>query len=400
MPLPEIDVGIVKAVVHEFLTSKKPTPRKPLLLKAKSTEPLERLARWSVLKTHNHNKYLPTALAFNYCGDADMLLLAKQSVEMVANVLKNLFEISQEDNQFSAADVENHARKMYDVVDPEKIKLGLYLADEFQLGAGRAANPEQTEINFITISEHVVEIDPRTLWDEQIKRGTDWIEGQIAGASGVSPGQPGPDVEIEQQMIVDMQGPTSEKLSAVHGPNAQWERIEPLGKGGQSDVFLVRNPARSAERAKCLDKIRVALDGDKRAELATAIWSYARPDVPSELGALKVFKIPPEGMGLPPPPGSEEFEAIERLKGEIAVLGQGLPGLPKLLGSNLAERWIVTEYFPERTLEHHPLRFQGSVAAALRALQHPLEAGCRVLVRIPEFTGHYDVTGRRLGEVG
>jgi serine/threonine protein kinase len=151
---------------------------------------------------------------------------------------------------------------------------------------------------------------------------------------------------------------------------ADWEEIKPLGGGGQSDVFLVRNRERQSERANCLKGIRSALDGDKRAELAVAIWSYARPDLPSELGALKVFKIPPEDpTRLTPIPGSEEYEAIERLKNEIAVLSQKRPGLPKLLDSNAAERWIVTEYFPERTLEHHPTRYKGRAALALKAFR-------------------------------
>jgi hypothetical protein len=120
---------------------------------------------------------------------------------------------------------------------------------------------------------------------------------------------------------------------------ADWEEIKPLGGGGQSDVFLVRNRERQSERANCLKGIRSALDGDKRAELAVAIWSYARPDLPSELGALKVFKIPPEDPArLAPIPGSREYEAIERLKNEVAVLSQNRPGLPRLQCSGALDR--------------------------------------------------------------
>jgi serine/threonine protein kinase len=151
------------------------------------------------------------------------------------------------------------------------------------------------------------------------------------------------------------------------GSRTDWEEIERLGGGGQSDVYLVRNPKRRADRAKCLDEIRSALDGDKRAELATAICSYAREDFPSERGALKAYKIPPEGF--PRVLSTEESEAIERLRTEIAVLSQNRPGLPKLLDSNLSERWIVTEFFPERTLEHSPSRYKGKAALALKAFR-------------------------------
>jgi len=147
------------------------------------------------------------------------------------------------------------------------------------------------------------------------------------------------------------------------GKRADWEEISDLGGGGQSKVSLVRNSARQDERANCLKKIQSALDGAKNAELAAAIWSFARPDIPSELGALKLFKIPPKGSGLPPPP---RYEPIERLKNEIAALNQGRAGLPKLIDFNEDERWIVTEYFPERTLQHHPFKYKEKVLPALK----------------------------------
>lgn len=150
------------------------------------------------------------------------------------------------------------------------------------------------------------------------------------------------------------------------GMRSDWEEIGPLGEGGQSKVSLVRNFKRQREREKCLRDIRTALDGDKRAELASAVWSYARPDETSELGALKAFKIPSGKGGIPAPPG---YEPVERLKNEIKALQQDLPGLPKLLDFNEDERWIVTEYFPERTLEDHPFRYKGKVLPALRAFR-------------------------------
>lgn len=54
---------------------------------------------------------------------------------------------------------------------------------------------------------------------------------------------------------------------------------------------------------------------------------------------------------------------------EIEVLRQNRPGLPKLLGANANERWMVTEYFPKGTLEDHILEYKGNPALALRAFQ-------------------------------
>lgn len=158
------------------------------------------------------------------------------------------------------------------------------------------------------------------------------------------------------------------------GKRADWETIKPLGGGGQSDVFLVRSSKRQSERANDLVKIRFAIDGDKRSDLADAIWSYVRPESPSELGALKQFRIAPEtSEHFTAQPGSMDHEAIERLKNETKALSEGRVGLPKILDSNVAERWIVTEYFSEGTLEEHLWRYRGKPVAALKAFRSLVE---------------------------
>jgi len=66
-------------------------------------------------------------------------------------------------------------------------------------------------------------------------------------------------------------------------------------------------------------------------------------------------------------------QAAERLKYEIAILKQNRPDLPQLLGWNEEERWIVTEFFPDGTLETHPDRYKGQAALALRAFRSLVE---------------------------
>lgn len=159
------------------------------------------------------------------------------------------------------------------------------------------------------------------------------------------------------------------------GNLTDWQVVGPLGEGGQSKVSLVRSPGRVNERAQAMRGIRRLgheqdlLLGDLAGHVATSVWSYARADLPSELGALKRFNIRPEGQGLAPVPGSPEDEAVQRLKNEISVLRQGRPGLPRLLDSNEAERWIVTEYFDRGTLENNPNEYRGQPARALMAFR-------------------------------
>jgi serine/threonine protein kinase len=151
----------------------------------------------------------------------------------------------------------------------------------------------------------------------------------------------------------------------VAGSRDNWETIgEPLGAGGQSTVYLVRGPKRVDERSQDIETIHsfspwgtVAHETrvQKTGEFAEAVANYAREEVESDLGAMKVFKVRGEGQDA------------ERLRQEIEVLQQNRPGLPKLLDLNLEERWIVTELFSRGTLEQNHSLYTGDVRRALKA---------------------------------
>jgi hypothetical protein len=152
MALTEIDIEIVKAVTQGFLTSKKSTLRKPLLIKAKSSEVLERLVRWSILGTIDQRTYFPRTLAFHYCENADALRLAKQSVGMIARVLIELFPDSSEEQWFSIEEIEMQARKTFGEIDAQQINLGLYFAPEFSqdwLAEGRNATEREKKQDWL-----------------------------------------------------------------------------------------------------------------------------------------------------------------------------------------------------------------------------------------------------------
>jgi serine/threonine protein kinase len=154
------------------------------------------------------------------------------------------------------------------------------------------------------------------------------------------------------------------------GKKSEWERVkkEPLGEGGQSKVYLVRTPERTKERKQSREAItnhvwvsastsESALQ-KSRMEYVEAIQTYSRGDKPEELGAMKEFKI-----------RDDEKQSLDRLKQEIEVLQQNRPGLPKLLGFDIEERWMVTEYFPNGTLEDHIEEYTGNAALALKAFR-------------------------------
>lgn len=150
---------------------------------------------------------------------------------------------------------------------------------------------------------------------------------------------------------------------------SDWERVSPtkLGGGGQSDVYLVRTPERTKKRIESLAAINRHVPmmtgtaesiAQANLEYVEAIREYTRPDKPEELGAMKEFKL-----------RDDEEQSLRRLQQEIDVLQQNRPGLPKLLGANVKERWMVTEFFSHGTLEDHLLEYKGNAALALKAFR-------------------------------
>jgi serine/threonine protein kinase len=160
-----------------------------------------------------------------------------------------------------------------------------------------------------------------------------------------------------------------------------WEQIELLGEGGQSEVWKVRSPSRVQKRRDAIkeasqsnpwehsyagmDALTASEPMERIERFARSIWDYVRPDDPSELGALKKYKIPEKEP--------EATRAVGRLKHEIEVLQQNRPGLVKLLEKNEQEKWIITEFMPGGTVETNIARFRGDAFSALKAFRSIVE---------------------------
>jgi len=101
---------------------------------------------------------------------------------------------------------------------------------------------------------------------------------------------------------------------------SDWERVSPtkLGEGGQSEVYLVRSPERTKQRAssrEILVGFEPLLTGtaesisEAKLQNVEAIREYIRPDLPEELGAMKEFKL-----------RDNVEQSLKRLQQEIDVL--------------------------------------------------------------------------------
>jgi serine/threonine protein kinase len=143
-----------------------------------------------------------------------------------------------------------------------------------------------------------------------------------------------------------------------------WEKIKSLGEGGQSTVFLARSPERATQRVEALKAVGELVSGiNNPARLIENIGHCLREDALVELGALKVFdKVRRSGAD----PG-------ERIRREMDILRSGYANLPKLRDGDLDGKWMVTEYFPDGTLDKSPGRFKGDASEALKAFRPLVE---------------------------
>lgn len=146
------------------------------------------------------------------------------------------------------------------------------------------------------------------------------------------------------------------------GNIADWQKVttDPLGAGGQSTVYLVRRPERTAQRSQSLKVLQELSGQDLNEALSSAALDVARADGPNELGALKIFRPRTEGL-------EAQQQALERIRNEISILNGNRPGLLRLLDSNESESWFVTEYCAGGTLDRHLATYKGNTKLILRA---------------------------------
>lgn len=336
MTIPQLEEAILADVVTDFVEAKKSTARRPLLIKflnQPAAEAISNLVNQNIIRRKDTHvatvdeEYLPAAAAFQFCGKPEFREQAKLATTIVLQALQRMFVPERRTEGFVFEDLKKQVAKDNRIVEDATLKLGIYLVRDLgKLASSQLVDPDQTELKTFQVGEAVTNMpDPASEWDQAMAG----FRRRVGVADD--------DEEAEEVL---------------------WEEITRLGGGGQSEVFLARCPARVSERAKLLRTIRKTLYGDKEAELANAIAAYARPELPSEHGAMKKFKIRDEGG---------EQQALQRLQQEIAVLKENRPGLPRLLDSSESERWIVTEYFPRKTLEDNIEVYKGKPALALKA---------------------------------
>ena len=168
---------------------------------------------------------------------------------------------------------------------------------------------------------------------------------------------------------------------AVSERFGKWEVVEPIGRGGQGQVYLVRDVSGTtdeSERWRRLQEAIVTLSGISEQER----YEEAGSRLADEIREIATESQAPKGALkklLPFEDGAAEDEgaALGRMKRELSVLKSvSHPSLVKVLDSSLDEKWFVMEYLGGGKLSDRLVTYKGRVLDALKAVRPVVEAVC------------------------
>jgi diguanylate cyclase (GGDEF)-like protein len=217
MPLTKVEQDICLFSVQRLLEQGDVTRKQALLKKFRGSlsDALRKLVDRAVFRAveqvYNQETYLPRAIAFHYCGDANALALAKTSTEAVLQVLLSLYEQEldrepQQQKEFTPSDVELEARNLKLDVDQNMVRLGLYFADELTVFWSAKKDAQQVFLLSFRVGEHIYEVTKLgSPWDLLIERGRTNVENHPFGRSLERI-----DISGQPQNIADL--PNKEKL--------------------------------------------------------------------------------------------------------------------------------------------------------------------------------------------
>ena len=159
----------------------------------------------------------------------------------------------------------------------------------------------------------------------------------------------------------------------------KWEVVKPIDRGGQGQVYLVRDlsgVSNTTERYSTLQNAlgTLALPGEQwRYEEAYSQIADEIREIVNEsqapMGALK------ELLPLEESAAEDGAAALDRMKQELWTLQSvSHPSLVKVLDSNLDQQWFVMEYLEGGTLANCLKAYKGRVLDALTAFRPIVDA--------------------------
>ena len=177
----QLEVAILSDVVTRFANLKESTTRRALLIKFRGqpvSQALGDLLNQNILRRKDfygastattEEEYLPTAAAFQFCGNTQLRDQVKLATTVVFHALQQMFVGEQRKEDLVFEDLKNHIAYAYPnrIFDNATLKIALYLAKDLGVLASYRLNPpDDNEVTSFRIGEGAITmVDPETEWD-------------------------------------------------------------------------------------------------------------------------------------------------------------------------------------------------------------------------------------------
>ena len=161
----------------------------------------------------------------------------------------------------------------------------------------------------------------------------------------------------------------------------KWEVVERISRGGQGQVYLVRDVSGAAdttERWEKLQKAITTLNGASEKWRHEEAGSQLADEIRQIIGESQLPKgALKELLPFEEAAAADEAAALDRMKRELSVLELvNHPCLVKVLDSNLDKKWFVMEYLEGGKLSDRLEIYEGRVLDALKAVRPIVDAVC------------------------
>jgi hypothetical protein len=179
--------GLLLEAIKRFINLGNPTPRLYLRQKLKGKrEILDQLIADGYLIERERENYVPGIMAFETCGDAFLLGFARDGTGIVLHTLQNLYEVNTPKTSFTLTEIKEHAEKLYDVIEEEKIPVGLSLVAELANNILAGWNPDGGVITSVHVREDILDFQNiDAFWSQAVQRRLALISGHSKGIADV-----------------------------------------------------------------------------------------------------------------------------------------------------------------------------------------------------------------------
>jgi serine/threonine protein kinase len=292
MPLTDIEREIAKAVANTYYMQRETTTHEQLLRVFGDPRPISMLRdRYRIIAAqgNNYQAYLPTLLAFEYCGDAALRNHARSAVEKVVTEAKTLFRREyKSDKQYPAAALLSSSHNLPSPISgmaANEIALGLFLIKEIPGIIHGQPNEKNIEITSFRISDYILTVDPTKVWDEYVRTNNPIDPPHVTIETPVMPTQrrATPRERQGQQAI------TRKPKATMRWPPARWAIVESLGEGGQGWTFKAHRKGDSNKKLFVLKRLK---NKNRLARFEREIAALTKLEHP---GILKIIETSQRG---------------------------------------------------------------------------------------------------------